>query len=125
MKTVDKVFIYNIPETDLLSYIRNEIIDIGINPKAVGFQYLSDAVLVKLKDPNANIYNTLGPKYKRSDPSIERAMQYAINNAWRTGDPDELLRKYSARIRAERGVPTIMEFIFFYVSKAKNEFNIK
>lgn len=123
--TAEKVLVYDIPETDLLSFIRNEIIEIGISPKAVGFPYLADAVLIKLKDSNANIYTTLGPKYKKSDPSIERAMQYAINRAWRTGDPDELLRKYSARISAERGVPTIMEFVYFYVSKTKNEFHIK
>lgn len=117
--------VYNIPEAELISFIRDEIIRIGVNPKAVGFQYLSDAVFIKLKDSNANIYNTLGPKYKRSDPSIERAMQYAINRAWRTGDPDELLAHYTARINSERGVPTIMEFVYFYVSKTKNKFNIK
>ena len=110
---------------ELLSFIRDEIIQIGVSPKSVGFRYLSDAVLIKLQDANANIYNVLGPKYKKSDPSIERAMQYAINRAWRTGDPDELLANYTARVNSERGVPTIMEFVFFYVSKTKNKFNIK
>ncbi len=112
-------------DAEILSYIRDEIIDIGISPKAVGFSYLSDAILIKLKNPNANIYATLGPKYKKSDPSIERAMQYAINRAFRIGDPEELLRKYTARISAERGVPTIMEFVFFYASKTKNKFHMK
>lgn len=118
-------YVYDIPETELLSFIRDEIIQIGVSPKSVGFRYLSDAVLIKLQDANANIYNVLGPKYKKSDPSIERAMQYAINRAWRTGDPDELLANYTARVNSERGVPTIMEFVFFYVSKTKNKFNIK
>ncbi len=117
--------IYDIPEAELISFIRDEIIRIGINPKSVGFQYLTDAIFIKLKDSDANFYNTLGPKYKKCDPSIERAMQYAINRAWRTGDPDDLLTHYTARINSERGVPTIMEFVYFYVSKTKNKFNIK
>lgn len=118
-------YIHDITEAELISFIRDEIIRIGVSPKSVGFQYLSDAVFIKLTDSNANIYNILGPKYKKSDPSIERAMQYAINRAWRTGDPDELLTNYTARVNSERGVPTIMEFVYFYVSKTKNKFNIK
>ncbi len=121
----DKLSFHDIPEADLIEFIRNEIIRIGISPKTVGFKYLVDAVLIKLVDTHANIYKTLGPKYKKSDPSIERAMQYAINIAWRTGDPDDLLTLYTARINSERGVPTIMEFIYFYVSKTQNNFNIK
>lgn len=121
----DKVSAHNIPEAEIVEYIRNELILIGISPKAVGFQYLVDAIFIKLKDSNANIYAIIGPKYKKSDPSIERAMQYAINRAWRTGDPDELLELYTARINAERGVPTIMEFVYFYISKTQNYFKIR
>lgn len=121
----DKVSIHDIPEADLINYISDELLRVGISPKAVGFQYLVDAILIKLKDSNTNIYSVIGPKYKRSDPSIERAMQYAINRAWRTGDPDELLHLYTARINADRGVPTIMEFVYFYISKAQNYFKIR
>ncbi len=121
----DYISVYDVPESDLMKFIREELIQIGISPKAVGFQYLADAVLIKLKDSNTNLYTILGPKYKKSDPSIERAMQYSINRAWRTGDPYELLTLYTARINSERGVPTIMEFVYFFVSKAQNHFKIK
>lgn len=121
----NKISVHNISEAEFAAFIRDELLDIGINPKSVGFNYLTDSVLVKLKDANANIYKEIAPKYKKSDSSIERAMQYAINCAWRSGDPEELLEKYTARINSERGVPTIMEFIYFYVSKAQNNFNIK
>lgn len=59
----------------------------------------------------------LGEKYKKSDASIERAMQNAINRAWRTSDIDDLLTYYTARIQSQKGVPTIMEFIFYYANK--------
>lgn len=121
----DYISVYDVPESELIKFIREELLRIGISPKAVGFEYLADAVLIKLKDNNANIYTILGPKYKKSDPSIERAMQYSINRAWRTGDPDELIILYTARINSDRGVPTIMEFVYFYVSKTRNHFGIK
>ena len=112
-------------ESDIMCFIREQLLLVGVNPKAVGFNYIADAVLIKLKNPNENFYTILGPKYKKSDPSIERAMQYAINRAWRSGDPDELITHYSARVNSERGVPTIMEFVFYYVSCVQNHFGIK
>lgn len=115
----------NIPESEIMQYIHERLLEIGINPKAVGFPYLADSVFIKLKNPDENLYQILGPKYKKADASIERAMQYAINRAWRTGNPEDLLDLYTARIHSERGVPTIMEFVFFYVSKVQDYFNIK
>ena len=63
-------------------------------------------------------------EYKKNDTTIERAMEYAINSAWRTGDPDDLLQYYTARINSERGVPTIMEFIYYYATKLRNKFKL-
>lgn len=103
----------------ILQRIQKELNQIGISPKAIGYQYLTDAILIKIMDPNANLLGTLGEKYKKSDASIERAMQNAIGRAWRTNDPEDLLRFYTARIRSERGVPTIMEFVFYYATMLK------
>lgn len=104
--------------------INRELDKIGISPKAVGYKYLSDAIFIKTKDLDANIYSEICPQYNKSDASIERAIQNAINRAWRVGDPDELLHLYTARISAERGVPTVMEFIFYYATLFRTNFNI-
>lgn len=101
----------------LMQVIYEEMNLIGISPKTVGYKYLADAILIKTQDPNANIYAVLGPRYQKTDTSIERAMQNAINRAWRTSDPEDLLTYYTARIRSDRGVPTIMEFIYYYATK--------
>lgn len=119
------ISVKDIPESELMAFICEELNILGISPKAVGYRYLADSVLVKLKDPYDNIYRFLGPKYKRSDPSIERSMQYAINRAWRTSNPLDMAQIYTARVHSERGVPTIMEFIFFLVTKTENHFKIK
>lgn len=111
-------------EHKLLQYINEELNHVGISPKAVGRKYLIDAILLKLQDPDANIFSVLAPRYRKSDSSIERAMQNAINRAWRTCVPEDLLTYYTARIHSDRGVPTNMEFIYYYATKLRIDLEI-
>ena len=92
---------------------------VGISPKNIGYKYLADAVLLILKNPSANVYRELAENYKKSDASVERAMQNAINRAWRFSDIEELLTHYTAKIRSEKGVPTTLEFVYYYANKIK------
>ena len=59
-------------------------------------------------------------KYGKTDSSVERAMQNAINRAWRNSDIDELLTHYKAKISSDKGVPTLTEFIHYYANKIKS-----
>ena len=105
----------------LIQKIQHELNLIGISPKVVGYRYLTDAILATINEPKTRIFKVLGEKYKKTDASIERAMQNAINRAWRTSDIDDLLTYYTARIHSQKGVPTIMEFIFYYANKIQNQ----
>lgn len=106
----------------LTQRIQRELNFVGISPKAVGYRYLTDAILMTIHNSETNLCRKIGEKYKKSDVSIERAMQNAINRAWRTSDPDDLLEHYTARISSERGVPTIMEFVYYYANMLKVEY---
>ena len=101
--------------------IQRELDLIGISPKAIGYQYLTDAIQMTYENPAPNLCRRLSEKYHKTDVSIERAMQNAINRAWRTSDPDDLLEHYTGRIRSDKGVPTLMEFIYYYVNLLKLE----
>ncbi len=105
----------------LTQRIQRELDLVGISPKAIGYQYLTDAILLTYHDPAPNLCRRLSEKYKKTDVSIERAMQNAINRAWRISDPDDLLKHYKARVRADKGVPTMMEFVYNYVNMLKLE----
>lgn len=105
--------------------IQRELTLIGISPKAIGLSYLEDAIYQTIQNPEPNIARGLAKKYGKSDASIERAMQNAINRAWRTNDPEELLANYTARIRSDKGVPTMMEFIYYYAGKIKADLEIE
>lgn len=100
--------------------ISAELDAIGISPKALGYNYLIDAILLVMQNKTSNICSTLAAKYKKTDFSIERAMQNAINRAWKTSDIDDLLLHYKAHINPEKGVPTLTEFIYYYAKKVMN-----
>lgn len=106
--------------------ISSKIIDelnlIGISPKAKGYQYLIDAIELVIKEPRQCLCRIIGEKYNKSDVSVERAMQNAINRAWQTNDIDVLLCYFKAKINSEKGVPTITEFVYYYANKIKNEY---
>jgi len=99
-----------------------EIDRIGIAPNAVGRKYLIDAIMLVIDGHTEKINAVLSKKYDKTEPSIERAMQNAIEKAWKTTDVNDLERYYTARIYSARGVPTIMEFIFHYAEKIKNDY---
>ena len=109
-------------ERRILERIRHKLNLVGVSPKVVGYKYLTDSILLTMRQTDVNLYRILGEKYRKSDASIQRAMQNAINRAWRMSDPDDLLMYYTARISSERGCPTIMEFIFYYATKLRDDF---
>lgn len=102
--------------------ICNELNKVGISPKSVGYKYLIDAIAITIQEPVQHICNVVGNKYGKSENSVERAMQNAINRAWKTSDINELLANYTAKIRSEKGAPTLTEFIYYYAQKIGNDF---
>lgn len=105
--------------------IKNRVITelerIGIPPNAIGRKYLIDSIIHIINDRCENILTAISKKYSKTESSAERAMQNAIDKAWKTAHIDDLEKYYTARISSVRGVPTIMEFIYYYAEKIKNE----
>ena len=104
----------------LLLKISDEIDLIGISPKVIGRNYLIDAIMLIIDGQKQGYIANIAKKYNKSDASVERAMQNAINRAWRTTDIEELQSNYTARINSEKGFPTLTEFVFYYANKLKN-----
>jgi len=107
-------------EKRLKKRIAMEIDKIGISPKANGYQYLIDAIYLAINGTTTNICVEIGKMYSKTTASVERASQNAINKAWKTEDIEDLLANYTAKIRSEKGVPTLTEFVFYYANKIKN-----
>ena len=103
-----------------INFINEELNIIGINPKATGYVYLSEAISILVDENPINLCSIVAKKYKKSESSVRMAMQRAIEKAWNTNDIEELLSNYTARITSENGCPTTTEFVHYYASKVKN-----
>ena len=106
-------------EKRLKRIIFKELDLVGISPKVIGYQYLAEAIILVIDEEQRNMCAVIGEKYGKSNSSVERAMQNAINKAWRSANTENLFKYYTARIDPDRGAPTLMEFIYFYANKVK------
>lgn len=95
---------------------------VGVSPKHVGYKYLADAIQMIIDKPTNNLCAIIGSKYGKTEASVERAMQNAIDKAWRISDIEDLIKYYTAKISSEKGVPTITEFIYYYAKKIRSEY---
>ena len=101
--------------------IIDELERIGIAPNVLGRKYLIDCISILIDGQSKEFTAVVAEKYDKSVASIERAMQNAIEKAWKTSCIEDLGKYYTARIHSARGVPTMMEFIHYYAEKIKNE----
>lgn len=106
-------------ERKVKNRISRELDLIGISPKLKGRQYLADAIELTIKKRTTKISSIIAQKYSKTDASVERAMDTAINRTWRNTDIDTLEKYYTAYINPDKGVPTQTEFIFYYANKVK------
>ena len=107
----------------ILDCIARELDLIGIPSKMVGRKYIQDAILylIENKGDNTNVIRYLTNIYKKSGNTITNGIQNAIIHAWNKTAVDDLLEYYTARVNPETGIPTPMEFLYYYVDKIERE----
>ena len=87
-----------------------------------GRKYIFDAIFYLLdnsKEDSESAFSYVASVNKVANCSVSRAMQTAINYAWRTSSIDDLEKYYTARINYHTGVPTPTELIYYYADKIK------
>lgn len=110
-------------ETKISNIINEELEMIGVTAKLKGRDYIHDAILYLIQDDSnkINVIQYLVNKYKKSSTTITNGIQNAIIHAWNITPPDDLVKYYTARINLDTGVPTPMEFIYYYVNRIKKK----
>ena len=115
----------NTVSTDSTEKVNYELDLIGIATHLQGRKYLFDAITYLLskegEDSQISINQYLLSKHKRPTSTINRAMQNAITRAWRVTAIEDLQQYYTAHINYNTGIPTPVEFIYYYVDKIKKE----
>lgn len=103
-------------------FIHTQLNAIGISSRVKGYTYLTDAIMLVYNNDPYYLCNKIAEMYGKSESSVERAMQNAINKAWNTTDIETLLKYYSGPIHSQKGVPTLTEFIHYYARLMKNKY---
>lgn len=108
-------------ESKISDYIYHELDLIGITAKLKGRQYIYDAILYLIQNQNSNVgvIQYLTKIHQKSGNTITNGIQNAIIHAWRVSSIEDLSTYYTAKVNYETGVPTPMEFIYYYVDKIK------
>lgn len=107
-------------EHNMRVYLQTQFDHLGMKTKYHGYKYLVDAIIMLHKDSSAHVQQKLAQRYGTTDNAAERAMQNAIKSTWRSADPQDLQHYYTAHIDAERGCPTLMEFIHYYLNQIQD-----
>lgn len=108
-------------KSKISSCINKELANVGITSKLKGKLYIHDAIMYLIKNENdgSNIVTYLSNLHKKSATTITNGIQNAIFHAWRVTPIEDLTKYYTARVNYETGVPTPMEFIYYYKDKIK------
>lgn len=101
--------------------INHELELIGITANLKGRRYIHDAILylIENEDSDMNVIKYLTTIYTKSATTITNGIQNAIYHAWRTSAIEDLTQYYTARVNYETGIPTTMEFLYYYRDKIK------
>lgn len=102
------------------SFLSTTLNKIGILPKLKGHDYLIKAIMMVANDCGCNYTEIIAKEVKKSIPSVERAMQNAIKQAWTKTDIDTLQKYYSGHFSFNQSCPTLKEFVFYYADYIKH-----
>ena len=98
---------------------------IGVPAHIKGYQFLRDAILLTMDDPeyiNAvtkRLYPEIAKRNNTTASRVERAIRHAIEVAWDRGDVDTLNSYFGYTIHNLRGKPTNSEFIAMIADKMR------
>jgi len=107
--------------------IKRHISAIGVNDDMNGKKYVIDAIAIVAKSNdseinlNVGVYPVIAKRYSKSDGSVKKAIQAAIEKAWTITDDEIIAANYKAVVSGIKGTPTNKEFIFYFANKIKEE----
>lgn len=108
-------------EQALSDCISHELELVGITSNLKGRKYIHDAILylIQNEDTDENVIKYLSKIHKKSTSTISNGIENAIIHGWKVSPIEDLEKYYTAKINYQTGIPTPMEFIYYYVEKVK------
>lgn len=120
-------------ESKALSYdlerdVTDMIHEIGVPAHIKGYQYLREAIIMSVEDPEMLgsitkvLYPTIARKYQTTSSRVERAIRHAIEVAWNRGRMETLDAMFGYTINTGKGKPTNSEFIALIADKIRLQY---
>lgn len=124
--------IYDIDKTENLESDVTEMIhDVGIPAHIKGYQYMRDAIIMVIKEPEMLnsitkiLYPTIAKKNQTTPSRVERAIRHAIEVAWSRGNMEIINSLFSYTVSTGKGKPTNSEFIALIADKIRLQNKVK
>ncbi|MGN0335050.1 MAG: sporulation transcription factor Spo0A [Lachnospiraceae bacterium] len=114
-------------ETDITDLIH----EVGVPAHIKGYQYLRDAIIMTVKDPEMLssitkiLYPTIAKKHQTTPSRVERAIRHAIEVAWNRGNVEMINSMFGYTVSTGKGKPTNSEFIALIADKIRIEYKIR
>lgn len=113
---------------DLERDVTDMIHEIGVPAHIKGYQYLREAIIMSVEDPEMLgsitkvLYPTIARKYQTTSSRVERAIRHAIEVAWNRGRMETLDAMFGYTINTGKGKPTNSEFIALIADKIRLQY---
>jgi two-component system response regulator (stage 0 sporulation protein A) len=114
--------------TGMEGHITEIIHEIGVPAHIKGYQYLREAIMLAIGDPeiiNAVtkvLYPTVARHFNTTPSRVERAIRHAIEVAWDRGDLETLQSFFGYTVSSLKGKPTNSEFIAMIADRLSLQF---
>lgn len=101
--------------------------EIGVPAHIKGYQYLREAIMMSVEDPEVLssitklLYPTIAKKFKTTSSRVERAIRHAIEVAWSRGKMDTIDELFGYTVSNGKGKPTNSEFVALITDKIRLE----
>lgn len=91
--------------------------ELGVPASLSGYRYLKEAINQAAADQSlvrrltTGLYPAVADVFQTTPSRVERAMRHSIETAWTRGDLETLHKRFGYTISAEKGRPTVGEFV--------------
>lgn len=103
--------------------ITNIFITVGIPAHIKGYQFLREAILMAIDNPEIinsitkQLYPTIASKFETTASKVERAIRHAIEVAWNRGKIENINNVFGVKVYSSQEKPTNGEFIALVADK--------
>ena len=115
----------NVKNSSIEATITDIIRDIGVPAHIKGYQYLRDAIMIIIEEPDLlgaitkTLYPMVAERHVTTSSRVERAIRHSIEVAWSRGNTEAINKIFSRNITIDKGKPTNSEFIAIVADKIR------